>query len=562
MSDSVEINRMFLERGRKALAGLRAMNDDPIGTNTELLMRIVNDNKDTEYGKKVGLGDVSSIEDYKKKIPFSVFDDYAEYVIRELTGKERNLHSVYEVKQYNKSSGTMGNPKKIPMSKISMEYFIDYVVAYPYAVAAEELGEGFVSGKTLSVMEASGVTILPDGKRYVGVSAQTLFDWNYTYSDAFTSPREAMVPSTETNARYLHARYGLAEKNVTVLHTTFTTFILDLFHYIENNWEMICDDIESGKIDPSVRMPDDVRAKLESELVPMPERAAELRKIFSEGFDNTITKRLWPNIQFMSGIGTGTFAAYLRHLREGYVGDLPVFLTGVSASEGAFTVPYRLNDPASVPVANTIFMEFLPLGEEDPSKTRCLDEVEVGEEYEMVITTLSGFYRYRTRDAVRIVGKTGNTPTMEYLYRIDMCINLNGEKTYEPALRKAMDDTSKEMGFRYVDFCVNPNTEVAPSCYEFFIEMSSYPKDMDMSELRKTLQKNLIVANPLLAYKFERDLCGPVQAHILQDETYLLYRDKQILMGAASTQVKPVKIIMNEAQLRFFAILVEKEMEQ
>ena len=560
---TVQSNLSAAERGRKAMDDLEAYSKDPERIGQELLFKILKDNENTEYGRKVGFSEIKTVEDYKKKIPLTVYDDYAEYVVRVLTGKEEHLHSVYGVAQYNRSSGTMGNPKKIPMSSISMKYLLDYAWAVPFGMAAKRFGTDFLKGKALSVAEASARAVVGNPpKRYFGVSGQCVVDWQMTFPEMFTSPLEAVCPDKETDSRYLHARYGLAYKNVTSLQTTFITFILDLFHFIKDKWEMLCDDIESGKIDPSVKMSDAVRSKLESELVPMPERAAELRKIFSDGFDNTIAKRIWPNLTFIMGISTGTFSAYLSKLREDFLSaDVPIAMVGVSASEGAISSPYDFDTPDFALLGHTIFFEFLPLDEDDPSKTCTISEVELGKEYEIILTTQSGLYRYRTRDAIRFVRKYNNLPTMEYLYRIDMCINLNGEKTYEPALRAAMDATAKELDFYYTDFCVYADTDTTPSCYHFFIECPRRPK-VGLEELSACLQKELIKTNPILDRMFGRELMGPVVSDYLQDETYALWRDKQIMMGGASTQIKPVKIIMNEAQLRFFRVLVDKEEEQ
>lgn len=553
-------NRKIADQGMKMISDFEKYKSDPDSKNIEILLKIINDNKDTEYGRKYRFAEVRNIDDYRKLVPLSTFDNYAEMVYRELEKGESNLHSVYGVSQYNKSSGTMGNPKKIPMSSTSMDLFIKVTGEYPLSIAKAKLGEKAISGKMLSIVEASSVQTIND-KLYCGVSAQFVIKWTLAHPELYTSPTEASRPHPETNSRYLHARYGLAEKNVTMLHSSFSTFFLDLFHYIENNWEMLCDDIEKGTIDESIRMPDSVRSKLESELKPMPERAEELRNIFRAGVDNTFVKKVWPDVSFLSSISTGTFSAYLQQLRDRYIGDLPVLLTGLLASEGAFTTPYEFDNPLSIPTIGTAFFEFLPLGEEDPTKTLTFDQLEQGGEYELIVTTFSGLYRYRTRDALRVEKFIGKTPAVTYLYRIDLCVNLNGEKTYEPALRKAMDDTAAELGFRYLDFCVYPNTDMSPSCYSFYIEKTKFPEGLTTKEIATCLQKNLIVANPLLEYKFERNLCGPVTVSILQDETYLLYRDKLILKGGASTQVKPVKIIMNEAQLRFFNVLVDKSIE-
>lgn len=548
-----------LDKCRELWNGVQASFADPDGMNSKVLFQIVDDNKDTEYGRKYDFAGIRSYEDYRRMVPLTTFDDYAEMVYRELENGEKNLYSVYGVRQYNKSSGTMGNPKKIPMSAKSMDFLTGYTMIMPLVLAVDKFGPKVINGKMLSVMEASSIQYIGDGKMYVGVSAQALCWFRDAMPGFFTSPREASIPQPDTNSRYLHARYGLAEKNVTILHSSFSTFLLDLFHYIENNWGMICDDIENGTIDSSVRMSEEVRAELESSLQPMPERAAELRTIFSEGFGPDVAKKIWPNLCYMNSIVTGTFEAYLKHLREKYIGDLPVLGIGLSASEGAFTVPYEFDNLLTVPTVESVFFEFLPIGEDDPTKALTLGQLELGGEYELIVTTYTGLYRYRTRDALRVDGFEDKMPLFSYLYRIDMCVNLNGEKTYEPAMRKAMDETAKDLGFRYLDFCVHPNIDVVPSCYSFYIEKTSFPDGLTLDAVSKCLQKHLIEVNPMLEYKFERNLIGPVTVKILQDETYLLYRDKLILKGGASTQVKPVKIIMNEAQLRFFKVLVDKD---
>lgn len=532
---------------------------NPDSKNTEVLLKIVDDNKDTEYGRKLGFSDIKDVDDYRKSVSLTAFDDYVEMVYREIENGENNLYSVYGVCQYNRSSGTMGNPKKIPMSAITMDYFLNASGKLTLALVRSRFGEQAINGKILSVAEASPVKMI-NGKMYCGLSTHFVIKWILEHHELYTSPVEAIRPHPDTNSRYLHARYGLAEKNVVILYSTFSTYILDMFHYIEHNWEMLCNDIEMGTIDPSVRMPDSVRSKLESELKPMPERADELRSVFRAGFDSTLAKRIWPNLACINAISTGAFSAYLQQLRERYV-DVPVLMTGLTASEGVFTIPYEFDNPLSVPTIGSAFFEFLPLGEDDPTKTLNFGQLKVGGEYELIVTTFSGLYRYRTRDALKVEGFIDGMPKLSYLYRMDLCVNLNGEKTYEPALRKAMDDTVAELGFRYLDFCVYPNTDVTPSCYSFFIEKIRYPKGLTTKEIAVCLQKNLIIANPLLECKFEHDLCGPVTVNILQDETYLLYRDKLILQGGPSAQVKPVKIIMNEAQLRFFKILIDNSIQ-
>ena len=52
------------------------MAEDPMGENEKLLLRILEQNKDTEYGRKYGFANIHSIEEYQKKVPVSLCDEY------------------------------------------------------------------------------------------------------------------------------------------------------------------------------------------------------------------------------------------------------------------------------------------------------------------------------------------------------------------------------------------------------------------------------------------------------------------------------------------------------
>ena len=50
------------------------------------------------------------------------------------------------------------------------------------------------------------------------------------------------------------------------------------------------------------------------------------------------------------------------------------------------------------------------------------------------------------------------------------------------------------------------------------------------------------------------------EVYFLQPETSLLYRDMMVFKGASMNQLKPVRVIMNERQRKFFFALIQ-EME-
>ena len=52
--------------------------------------------------------------------------------------------------------------------------------------------------------------------------------------------------------------------------------------------------------------------------------------------------------------------------------------------------------------------------------------------------------------------------------------------------------------------------------------------------------------------KLKRGFCKPTKLYFLQPETFLLYRDMIQMKGLSAAQMKPVTVISNEQQRRFF----------
>ena len=81
------IIRILTRRGKRHVKELRSNCARAGELNRELLMRIVHDNRDTEYGRKYHFDQIHSVEDYKRLVPLSNYDSYAPYIER-MTDKE------------------------------------------------------------------------------------------------------------------------------------------------------------------------------------------------------------------------------------------------------------------------------------------------------------------------------------------------------------------------------------------------------------------------------------------------------------------------------------------
>ena len=87
------------------------------------------------------------------------------------------------------------------------------------------------------------------------------------------------------------------------------------------------------------------------------------------------------------------------------------------------------------------------------------------------------------------------------------------------------------------------------------------PEGLKLKEIRYVLEQNLAKANPSMGDKVKKGICGATKLNLLEPETYMLYRDLMLAKGVASGQLKPVRVIRNEMQRKFFFGLTEYGVE-
>ena len=539
------------EAARQAVLHLEEITKDPMKVQQEFLLKLLDDNKDTEYGRKYGFSDIHSVEEYRQRVPVTTYDDYAPYIERMSEKGERDLITAYDLALYNKSSGSIGAPKRIPMTKKAMENFMMYNASYEAGILARRFGSSLASGRIISLtLSNPDLKFMADGVPFGSLSDTTTLQVKPVWTKIFTSPIAASFAVTGTDTRYLHARYSLIDPAPTRIACSFMSFTLEFFRYIESNWEMLVDDIEKGTIDESVELPEDVRAELTKELAPEPERAKELRDIFSKGSDEPFVPKVWKNMKVISGAATGTFKKYAAKMQERYTGNIPISRRGVSASEGAFSASIGLDSCDSVLLPDSVFFEFLPEGEEDISKLVTLDKLEIGKKYELYITNLSGFYRYGMKDVFLVTGMFNNTPTIEFQYRADRTVSIMGEKTTETAVRAAAGMTAERCGFELVESSMYPDLD--NSRYVYLLEIDKVPQKLTYDIVRDTLEECLAEVNPSMGDKVKKGICAPTGLLFSQPETFILYREMLQMHGYSVGQTKPVTVITNEFQRRFF----------
>lgn len=556
------INSYSAANGKKYLDILKEQSTHAMRENEALLMRILDDNKDTEIGKKYDFASIHSVEEYQKRLPITTYDDYVDYIFRDIYANEKNLMTAYPVRIYCKTSGTLGKHKIIPMSDNTIQIHKSYNSGFIDAVKDTSLSPDWKKGRVMTLLE-SKMTEMKKGKEYGSLSAIFMQEAKAILPIISSTPVEAIFPNGNTDTRYLQARFGLATEDLVQISSTFLSYVAEMLRYIENNWRILVDDIEKGTIHPKIHMPDDVRENLMKKIVPMPERAAQLRAIFEEGFDKPFATRVWKKLELISGVGTGAFEIYEKKIKERYVDDsVKFYFPGLNATEGLFSVPIATDDKKSAIIPESMFYEFLPVdANDDFSQIVTLDKVEVGKDYEIVMTNLNGLYRYRMGDCVKIMDKLNELPFIQFRYRLNQVADIIDDHTHEIAFTQAALDTAAQLGLDLVDYSVYPDRDYDLPRYIYLLELANIPEGLTRDEIRSVLHNNLVKYSPKIGKYCKRGIGAPTELHILQHGSYMFYQDMMILKGRNPTQIKPVHIITDELHYRFFSKLIEQKWE-
>ena len=376
--------------------------------------------------------------------------------------------------------------------------------------------------------------------------------------DLLSSPWEVVDPDKEMDMKYLKSRLALERRDLTFMDAAFMTSLVDLMEYIRANYRMLCRDIFYGTINEEIKLPWKVRASLEKKLRPRKDRAKELMREFSAGFDDPIIPRIWPKMSWIGGIGTGGFFSYARKMRFFSGKSIPFNNICYAASEAFMAVARHMGDESFVLIPDGGFYEFLPVQGDENAPTLNIDELEVGEDYEIIVTNLSGFYRYRLQDVVRVTGYYNETPMLRFLYRKDQLLSIAGEKTNEEALSWAVQEFGKAVSVHITDYSVYADTAQSPGHYVILAEPDEIVPKEKLSVYQDILDAKLMQSNPSYGEMRRSGVLGHLELLPLQQQTYQLYRDLLIMKGRSANQIKPVRVIDTPMKEKFFFGLRER----
>jgi hypothetical protein len=193
-------------------------------------------------------------------------------------------------------------------------------------------------------------------------------------------------------------------------------------------------------------------------------------------------------------------------------------------------------------VATADYIESEPVG---------LTEVKVGQEYEVVLTTFAGLYRYRLGDVVKVTGFYNSSPQLSYICRKNLILTVNIDKTTEKDLQISVDKATellKEENVDLVDFTSYADLSTVPGHYVIFWELSDSLNEGIVKRCCSIMDETFI--DPGYVVSRKANTIGPLELRIVERGTFRKIIDYYTSHGGAVNQFKtPRCISTNQALL-------------
>ena len=502
----------------------------------QFLHQLLLAHRDTELGRKYGLRDIKTIEQFRERVPVLPYSSYEPYIERIAQG-ETNILTADPVVYLTLTSGSTGKKKLIPTTRRSQNVVRQATLASIGFLSEALRRRGLRFGKLLVTNSAQLWGRTSGGIEYGPSSAGVLRMDKRLYKQFFAHPYETLQLSDSLARHYLCLLFALREPSMRGMLANFPMLILRTCNYLEHHAEDLIQDLEKGTIAHWLELEPEIRIILERQWSASPGRAAQLREILkSEG--QLTPKLAWSNLSFIANARGGTSDFYFERF-PAYFGDTPIFGAVYSSAEGMFSIYPDVNDDGSILAIESSFFEFIPEDqwEAEHPKTLLAAEVKVGERYRILVTNYGGFYRYDIGDVVEIVGFYKTAPLLVFRYRRGGFVSSTTEKTTEFHVTQVMQALQQEFSLPLEDFCITLSEKDFPARYLANIELAPGYKLANSQAFLASFDRRLQEVNTHYEIS-RRDPIPPPRLRILSSGSFAILRQRQLQKGIPDSQLK------------------------
>ncbi|MEM0940562.1 MAG: GH3 auxin-responsive promoter family protein [Bacteroidota bacterium] len=406
----------------------------PYEVQNELLEDLVKKARRTEYGKKFSFDTIENSEHFQAKVPVVSYEDLFPHIERLMKG-EQNILWPSEIRWFAKSSGTTNAKSKfIPVSNEALEdchykggkdLLSIYLNNYPDARMFS--GKGLVIGGSHQLNQFD-----ENAKSYYGDVSAVLLKNLPWWAQMVRTPKLDIALMDEWEEKIDRMVKITSEENVTNISGVPTWMIVLL------------------------------------------EKILEYKGVSS-------ILEVWPNLEVFFH-GAVSFTPYRNLFKKLIPSTKMRYMETYNASEGFFGIQDLTDRNEMLLMLDYgIYYEFIPfdqLGKDHP-RTIGLEEVEVGKNYAVVITTNAGLWRYKIGDTVTFT--TTNPFRIKISGRTKHFINAFGEELIIDNAEQAIAEACKKTEACIDNFTAGPRYlgNGNKGGHEWIIEFNSVPNDLN-----------------------------------------------------------------------------------
>lgn len=404
----------------------------PIDVQNELLKKLVNTASQTEWGKKYEYDTIDNLRIFKERVPISTYEDIFPDIERIMKG-EQNILWPSKVTWFAKSSGTTNARSKfIPITLESLEdchykggkdMLSIYVNNYPETKMFD--------GKGLTIGGSHQINHLNPDSYYGDVSAVIMQNLPF-WAQIIRTPKLEIALMDKWEDKIAKMVETTVDENVTSLSGVPT-------------WTIVL-----------------------------------IQNILQATGKKTILD-VWPNLEVFVH-GAVAFGPYRQLFKEIIPSSDMRYMETYNASEGFFGIQDQSNSEELLLMLDYgIFYEFIPMDEIHKSQpnTLTLEEVEIGKNYALLITTNAGLWRYMIGDTVKFTSL--NPFRIKISGRTKHFINAFGEEVVVENADAAITKACKATGAIITDYTAGPIyvQNESKGGHEWIIEFEKEPSDSD-----------------------------------------------------------------------------------
>ena len=246
-----------------------------------------------------------------------------------------------------------------------------------------------------------------------------------------------------------------------------------------------------------------------------------------------------------------TFALPGDRLRNLLGESVPLYSPLYAATEGLIGVNTSINATTYTLHPRGMFFEFIDEADVDAAapRTRFIEQLEPGRAYELVITNLTGLYRYRFGDVVRCVGYRGEAPLVEFAYRKGQLLNARGEKYTEEAFDGAMRRWAAgatDSGLRLENYANVEYFDTGDRLprYTVYVEAAKGSAVPATAAAVAALDAELCAGNEIYALFRQKRMLEPPRVVPVRPGTFAAVRDEMVTaLGCSPTQAKLPRVL-------------------